>query len=120
MAEKLLGMGKSELFNRPVQDLYPPEEWQRMRSYNIRKTGMLADIVTKVIRRDGTLLDVNASITVLKDSHGRIIGSIGILHDMSRQKKVEDQLLQAKLAAEEANSAKVFSWPRCPTRCARP
>ncbi len=106
MAEKLLGMGKAELFNRPVQDLYPLEEWQRMRSYNIRKTGMLADIVTKVIRKDGTLLDVNASITVLKDSHGHNIGSIGILHDMSRQKKVEDQLLQAKLAAEEANSAK--------------
>lgn len=106
MAEKLLGMSKKELFNKPVKDLYPDEEWQRMRALNIRKTGMLSDIATKVVCKDGKLLDVNASISVLKDSHGQITGAIGILHDMSRQKSVEDALVQARMAAEEANHAK--------------
>ena len=106
MAEKLLGMTRKDLFNKPVKDLYPDDEWKRLRALNIRKTGMLSDIATKVVRHDGTLLDVNASISVLKDSEGQIIGAIGILHDMSRQKSVEEELLQAKLAAEEANRAK--------------
>jgi PAS domain S-box-containing protein len=106
MAEKMLGMTKKDLFNKPVKELYPPEEWQRMRSLNIRKTGMLSDIATRVYRKDGTLIDVNTSISVLKDKSGQIIGAIGILHDMSRQKSVEEQLVQAKLSAEEANTAK--------------
>lgn len=106
MAEKLLGMSRKDLFNKPVHELYPDDEWKRMRELNIRKTGMLSDIATKVVCKDGKLLDVNASISVLKDNHGRIMGAIGILHDMSRQKKVEEQMLQARMSAEEANNAK--------------
>lgn len=105
-AETLLGMKKADLFNKPVKELYPPLEWLRMRSYNIRKSGLLADIPTKVIRKDGVVLAVNASISVLKDSQGQIIGAIGMMHDMSRQKMVEEQLMQAKLDAEGANNAK--------------
>ena len=106
MAEKLLGMTRTELFNKPVKELYPPEEWQRMRALNIRKTGMLSDIATKVICKHGIVIEVNASISVLKDKHGQIIGAIGILHNMSRQKSVEKELIDAKLIAEEANHAK--------------
>ena len=106
MAEKMLGMDRKDLFNKPVQDLYTPDEWKRMRDLQIRKHGMLADIATKVIRKDGTMLDVNTSIAVLKDNDGHVMGAIGIMHDMSRQKMVEEQLMQAKLAAEQANIAK--------------
>lgn len=106
MAEKILDMGRKELFNKPVKDLYPPQEWERMRALQIRKHGMLTDIATKIIRKDGTVLDVNTSISVLKDDSGNIVGAIGIVHDMTRQKMVEDQLIQAKLAAETANTAK--------------
>ncbi len=106
MAEKMLGMSKKDLFNKSIQELYSVEEWKRMRSLDIRKKGMLADIVTQVIRRDGTVLDVNASISVLKNSAGKIIGSIGILYDISQQKIVKQELVQAKLIAEEANHAK--------------
>ena len=106
MVEKMLGMDRKDLFNKPVQDLYSPDEWKRMRDLQIRKHGMLADIATKVIRKDGTMLDVNTSIAVLKDNDGHVMGAIGIMHDMSRQKMVEEQLMQAKLAAEQANVAK--------------
>ena len=106
MAEKILGMTRKELFNKPVKELYPEEEWKRMRSLDIRKKGMLSDIATQVICQGGKLLDVNASISVLKNSKGDIVGSIGILHDMSRQKMVEEELVKAKMTAEEANTAK--------------
>ncbi|MBI3602428.1 MAG: response regulator [Candidatus Omnitrophica bacterium] len=106
MTEKMLGLGRQDLFNRPVQALYPAQEWKRIRSLGIHKRGMLSDIATKVICYDGQLLDVNASIAVLRNSTGQIIGSIGIWHDMSRQKMVEEELVKAKIIAEEANSAK--------------
>src|SRR3989338_2000595 len=64
-AEKMLGMDKKALFNKPVQELYPPEEWQRMRSLQIRQKGIVSDIETKVYRQDGSVLEVNLSISMI-------------------------------------------------------
>ncbi len=104
--EKLLGMRKEDLFNKPVKELYPPREWRRMRAFRIRKKGMLTDIETQIYRKDGSLIDVNVSISVVKDWEGNIAGSIGIIRDITERKRTQKMLLQAKLAAEEANRAK--------------
>ncbi|MDE2027196.1 MAG: PAS domain S-box protein [Candidatus Omnitrophica bacterium] len=96
MAEKMLGMSRDDLFNKPVSILYPPKEWKRFRSLNIRHHGMLSNIDTKVICKDGTLLDVSASISVLKDSRGKVVGSIGILNDITREKLAEHQLRESE------------------------
>jgi len=96
MAEQMLGMGRKDLFNQHVSILYPPQEWGRIRSLNIRHRGMLSNIATKVLCRDGTLLDVSASVSVLKNSKGKVMGSIGILYDISREKKAEHQLRESE------------------------
>src|ERR1039457_6660081 len=49
MVEKMLGMGRADLFNKPVSFLYPTKEWKRIRSLNIRHRGMLSNIDTKVL-----------------------------------------------------------------------
>jgi PAS domain S-box-containing protein len=92
MAEKMLDMAQKELFNKPVNELYTPEEWRRMRALRIRERGMLADIATQVIRSDGSMLDVNVSISVLKNAKGEVIGSIGILNDITNLKLIENKL----------------------------
>jgi PAS domain S-box-containing protein len=96
MAEKMLGMTKADLFNKPVRSLYPPQEWKRIRSLNIRHKGMLSNIDIKVICKDGSLLDVSASISVLKDNKGKVIGSIGILYDVTREKLAEHQMRESE------------------------
>src|SRR3989339_585869 len=95
-AEKLFGMGKKEFFNKPVKELYPPKEWRRMRGFKIRKRGMLADIETEVYKNDGSLIEVNVSISVLKDSEGNVIGSIGIMRDITAQKILERRLRESE------------------------
>ncbi len=104
--EKMLEMGKAELFNKPVKDIYPEREWRKIRKLKIRLKGQLSGINTQVIKKDGSILDVDASISVLKDSQGKVVGSIGILRDISKQKRIQDALLNAKIAAEGANSSK--------------
>lgn len=106
LVETMLGLHRKDLFNKLVRELYPKQEWRRLRSLGIRQRGILTDMATKVICHDGRLLDVNASIAVLKNAQGKIIGSIGIWHDMSRQKMVEEELVKAKMTAEEANHTK--------------
>lgn len=92
MAEKMLDMTRKELFNKPVHELYTPQEWRRMRALRIRERGLLADIATQVIRRDKSMLDVNVSISILKNAEGEIIGSIGILNDITNLKLIENKL----------------------------
>ncbi|MBF0595151.1 MAG: PAS domain S-box protein [Candidatus Omnitrophica bacterium] len=104
--EKMLEMGREELFNKPIKDIYPEREWRKMRKLNIRKKGALSGISTRVIKNDSSFLDVDASISVLKDRKGKVMGSIGILRDISKQKRIQEALLQAKIAAEGANSSK--------------
>ncbi len=95
-AERLLGMGKGELFNKPVKELYPPAEWRRMRAFRIRKKGMLTDRETKIIRKDGSIIDVNVSISILRDIEGNITGAIGIVRDITGQKIAERKLKESE------------------------
>ncbi len=104
--EQLFGMKKQDLQMRPVSSLYPPEEWKKIRAENIRKTGSRHHLETKIVRKDGVVVDVDLSINVLKDADGNILGSVGILQDITEQKKMQQILVQAKRAAEEANNAK--------------
>jgi PAS domain S-box-containing protein len=105
-AEKLLGMKPQDLRLRPVSSLYPPEEWKIIRSLNIHQSGFKHNLETKVIRKDGAIIDVDLSINILKDDQGKIIGSVGMLQDITERKRTKEQILQAKLDAEEANNAK--------------
>jgi len=104
--EKLLGMKPEDLRLRPIHTLYPPEEWKIIRSLNIRQSGFKHNMETKVIRRDGTIIDVDLSVNILKDDQGKIVGSVGMLQDITERKRSNELILQAKLAAEEANNAK--------------
>jgi PAS domain S-box-containing protein len=90
--EKLLGMGREELMMRPVKNLYPPEEWKRIRSENIRQKGIQHHFETKMRRKNNELVDVDLSVSVLKDRIGNVIGSIGIIKDNTRSKQMERTL----------------------------
>ncbi len=101
-AEKMLDMSRDDLFNKPVKELFPLEQWQHMLS---PKT-FIGAVQTKVIRKNGNLIDVDLSMNLLKDSSNKIIGAVGIMQDITKQKRFQEILIQSKLTAEEANNTK--------------
>ena len=105
-AEQMFEMTREDLFNKPINDLYPAKEWRKIRKLKIRQKGVLSGIITQVIKKDGTVLDVDASISLIRDPDGRITGSIGILRDITKQRRIREMLLKAKMEAEEANTSK--------------
>ena len=107
-AEKVLDMEREELFNRPVSQLYPPDEWKRLKAFHVHKKGVVSDIETMVLKKDGSILDVSLSLSVVKDIQGEAVGSIGIMRDVSIQKKTQTMLLEAKKVAEAASEAKTM------------
>lgn len=105
-AETLFGKDKTGLYLQHVSVLYPPEEWQKIRDANIRRDGARHHMETRIVRNDGKIVDVDLSVNVLKDADDHIVGSVGIMQDITAQKKVQQELIKAKIMAEEANSAK--------------
>jgi PAS domain S-box-containing protein len=91
-AEELLDMDEAELHLKHVRSLYPLEEWRKIRAENIRQKGMQHHLETKVIKKNGELIDIDISISVLRNHNGEIIGSIGVMKDITEQKKVENEL----------------------------
>ncbi len=104
--EELLGMKKKDLYLKHISTLYPKEEWEKIRGENIRKTGSKHHMETKIVKKNGDLVDVDLSVNILSDEDKGITGSVGIMQDITQQKRAQEMLIQAKIAAEEANNAK--------------
>ena len=95
-AETLLGMNKDDLYMRPVQDLYPVAEWQKIRSQDVRQKGMQHHLETKIIRKNNDPLDVDLSLSVLKNHEDKVVGSIGVIKDITDQKRMEKTLEESE------------------------
>ena len=101
--EGLLGMDKEDLYLRPVESLYPASEWARIRTQNVRQKGMQHHLETRMVKKDGALIDVDISLSVLKNSESETIGAIGVFRDITDRKKAEDDIRQAKEGQEQLN-----------------
>ncbi len=95
-AETLLGMNKDDLFQKPVQDLYPASEWKKIRSQNIRQKGMQHHLETKIQKKNNEQIDVDISLSVLKNHEDRVVGSIGVMKDISDRKRTEKNLEESE------------------------
>jgi PAS domain S-box-containing protein len=93
--EDLLGMCKEDLYLRPVKSLYSGGQWEKIRTLNIVQKGIQRHLETKMIRKDGRLIDVDVSLSVLKDVEGKILGSIGVTTDITERKRAEEELKEA-------------------------
>ncbi len=91
-AENLLGMGQDDLYMKPVILLYPPEEWKKIRAENVRQKGMQHHLETRMYNKNNELIDVDISLSILKDFNDKIVGSIGVIKDITEQKKIERAL----------------------------
>jgi len=95
-AEILLEMNKEDLFMKPVKSLYPEEDWAKIRSENIRQKGMKHCIETRMVKKNNETISVCLSLSVIKNYKDKIIGSIGVIQDNSKQKKMETYLKKSE------------------------
>ncbi len=91
--EDLLGMDREDLYLKPVRSLYPAEEWERIRAYQLRQKGMQHHLVeTRMIKKDGSIIEVDISLSVVTNAEGKTTGSIGIIRDITEHKKAQEKI----------------------------
>lgn len=107
--EHLLGMTEPQLLRRHVKEFYPESEWQVIRASSIRRKGMDYHLETKMIRGDGSMIDVDISLSVVHDSEGKTTGSIGVIQDITERKHAEESLLVKDRAVNSATNGISFT-----------
>ena len=110
-AERILGYNNSEAIGQNLHQLIAPTHYHTVHLEAYTKflvtgegnaVGKTLDL--EAIRKDGTIIPAQLSLSAVKMSSGW--HAIGILRDVTQQKKNEEEFIKAKIAAEEATHAK--------------
>jgi PAS domain S-box-containing protein len=95
-AERLFGYAAAEAIGRSMLIVIPPERAHEEVEIlaRIRSGRRIDHFKTRRARKDGTLIDVDVTISPVRDEHGRIIGASKIARDITERVQVEDETRQ--------------------------
>jgi PAS domain S-box-containing protein len=112
-AQSIFGYTAEEAIGQPVQMLIPPER----QAEEMRILGELAHgepvpaFDTVRLTRSGELLEVQITISPIKDSEGRVVGASKIARDVSRQRQAESALRDSEARLRfTLESAHIGDW----------
>ena len=93
-AERLFGYTAGEILGRSMVELFPPElrsEETELLS-RVARGEVVDHFETQRVRKDGTRVDVSASLSPLRNSAGEIVGASSIARDISERKQAEHKV----------------------------
>jgi len=92
-AERIFGWTAREVIGKPLP-MTPPEKAEEVKS--LRQRALRGETVTgyegKRLRKDGSLIDVNVAVGPAHDQHGRVVGTIGVMTDVTERRRAEEKL----------------------------
>ncbi|MBV8074888.1 MAG: PAS domain S-box protein [Planctomycetaceae bacterium] len=102
-AERVLGYTAEEVIGRHVSMLMPPELVEDMPKIlgRIRRGEKVDHYQTKRRRKDGTIIDVSLTVSPIRDAEGRIMGASKIGRDITQEKRIEAERLEAERRKDE-------------------
>jgi PAS domain S-box-containing protein len=105
-AEELLGYTAEEVIGREYGILLPSEDGLKLDAQDRIRSGQKLSCETRMVTQSGTIIDIEISAAPMFDDYGVHAGEITIARDITERKRTQEQLLQAKQAAEAASQAK--------------
>lgn len=93
-AEMMFGYTPDEAIGKPITFLLPEDQWEQCR-LNFRRAvmeGHVKDIESVRIRKDGSTIVVDQTLTSIHDDSGELVGFVAIMRDITRRKRTEIEL----------------------------
>jgi PAS domain S-box-containing protein len=102
-AERALGYSADEVIGKHVSMLMPPDSLEDTEKIlgSIRRGKKVDHYETRRQRKDGTVIDVSLTVSPIRDTYGRIIGASKIGRDITQQKRIEAERLEADRRKDE-------------------
>ena len=90
-AEKIFGYQAKEMVGQPITRLFPRNRLSEEEEIlgNIRRGKSVQHRETVRLRKDGTPIDVSLTVSLIKDSAGRITGTSNVLRNITERKSAE-------------------------------
>lgn len=107
-AERLYGYTPEEIIGQPVTVLFPDGDDRKVTLPEAFGDASALRFETQERRRDGSLVDVAATISLVRDATGAVTGISGIARDITARKAAERTLRAALDAAEAGERAKAL------------
>jgi PAS domain S-box-containing protein len=101
--EEITGYKNSELIHKKASLFFEEEFYRELQDISLYP---LKNIERSLIRKDGKIIPVLFSASVMRNKKGRISAVIAIVRDITDIKKTETELIEAKLRAEESTRIK--------------
>jgi len=107
-AERLWGYSAAEAIGRHITMLFLPERRadHLLSLARIQHQERVERFESVRVRKDGQAIDVSVILSPIRDDHGQLRGVSAIYRDITKHKRADAELLQAKEAAEAASRAK--------------
>jgi len=99
-ASLMLGIPRREPLGKLYRDIIPPGDPIEANALRAAETGQAADSVEKTWDlTDGTRLIVSVSTAILADRKGTAVGAVEVFHDLTRIKKMEQEITRLNTLA---------------------
>jgi PAS domain S-box-containing protein len=107
-AERMFGYSAAEAVGRHISLIIPAERRTEEDDVlaRLRRGEKVDHFETERRTKDGRLLTISLTVSPVRDREGRIIGASKVARDITERKQVEEELREAKRAAEAASLAK--------------
>ena len=103
-AERLYGWMAEEIIGRSLYEIVPEDRREELRSILDRLASGLRieHLETMRIRRDGTLVEVELTVSPLKNEYGKVVEASAIARDITQRKQLERSLHQLSIRILQA------------------
>ncbi|SDX44175.1 PAS domain S-box protein [Flavobacterium degerlachei] len=99
---KITGLEREKLLNSDFFTYFTEPQKAREVYQEVFAKGSVADSPLTLRHKDGKLTDVLFNGSVYKDEHGNVLGVVVVARDITDQKMIETELIEAKVFAELA------------------
>jgi two-component system NtrC family sensor kinase len=98
-AERALGYSRAEVIGRPIEMLFADPHDREVAIAQLEATDKVRNYETRFLTKDGQIRNVLLTLSYLRDRDGEPIGTFGISKDITQEKQLLRELVQAKKLA---------------------